>query len=78
MKYLMNPLMKVMSYHLQKRGILTIYWVCNYDNDFARAMKLGANGIMTDNPATLNDYLKEHYKNPEVEHVKVSISDQDK
>jgi glycerophosphoryl diester phosphodiesterase len=67
MKYIANPLMKLMSYHLRKRGILTFYWVCNYENDFKKAIDHGACGIMTDNPATLSNYLEAYHKKLEEE-----------
>lgn len=62
MRYIGNPLMKILSYHFQKRGILTFYWVCNYDDDFRKAISHGANGIMTDNPATLSTFIEKYHK----------------
>ncbi|MCB0370212.1 MAG: hypothetical protein KDD45_12505 [Bdellovibrionales bacterium] len=53
-----NPLMGIIAEHLRKRGIITIYWVANCKDDFERAIKYGAGGIMTDNPAELHEYLE--------------------
>ena len=57
MKAVGNPLMGLLAYHLRKRGIMTHYWVANCEDDFRRAIKYGASGIMTDNPPLLKDYL---------------------
>lgn len=54
-----NYIARIMAYHLRKRGVMTYYWVCNSYDDFSRAMKFGANGIMTDNPPLLAKYLAE-------------------
>ena len=57
LKYLGNPMMSLLSYHLKKRGIPTFYWVGNCLDDFRRAQKLGASGVMTDCPSLLHDHL---------------------
>lgn len=44
--------------HLQQRGIKVIYWVLNSDEDFHTAFKLGVDGVMTDSPSLLTNYLK--------------------
>lgn len=44
--------------HLKKRGILTFFWILNSEEDFARAVSIGASGIMTDRPTVLTAYLK--------------------
>ena len=49
--------MGLLGYHLRKRGIMTYFWVANYEGDFQRAYNYGASGIMTDNPPLLNKYL---------------------
>ena len=64
MRFVANPLMRIMNYHLRKRGILTFYWVCNYDADFRKAINHGASGIMTDNPATLHNFIEANCKKP--------------
>lgn len=51
------PLCALLAYHLRKRGILTMFWVCNSCEDFERAIKYGASGIITDNPELLDQYL---------------------
>ena len=38
---------------------MTFYWVANCEDDFKRATKYGASGIMTDNPPELKKYLDE-------------------
>ena len=58
LRYLGNPLMGLLSYHLRQRGIPTFYWVGNSLEDFRRATRYGASGIMTDCPALLHDYLE--------------------
>jgi glycerophosphoryl diester phosphodiesterase len=50
----MNLLIWPLISHLRKRGIMTIYWVCNYEEDFKRAINYGACGIMTDDPPLLD------------------------
>lgn len=59
---LMSP---VLFNHLKKRGIQTYLWVLNDEQQFTRAFRLGANGIMTDFPTKLTQYLENHpqYKN---------------
>ena len=52
-----NILMGLLAYHLRLRGIMTVYWVCNCEDDFRRAIKYGASGIMTDSPELLHNYL---------------------
>ena len=54
-----SPLMGLLGYHLRKRGIMTYFWVANCEDDFKRATKYGASGIMTDNPPELKKYLDE-------------------
>jgi len=45
--------------HLQQRGIKVIYWVLNADKDFdAVFTHAGADGVMTDAPHLLTNYLK--------------------
>jgi len=43
--------------HLQKRGIKVIYWVLNTESEFEQAFSLGADGVMTDYPTRLRQYL---------------------
>ncbi|CAG5125819.1 unnamed protein product [Candidula unifasciata] len=53
-KLLMRP---ALIKHLDKRGIQTYLWVLNREEDFERAFKLGAAGVMTDRILLLKDYL---------------------
>ena len=55
---LTNPLMGLLAYHLRKRGIMTYFWVANCEDDFKRAFKYGASGIMTDDPPLLKEFLE--------------------
>ncbi|KAK7088555.1 lysophospholipase D GDPD1-like [Littorina saxatilis] len=43
--------------HLEKRGIQTYLWVLNSEEEFERAFKIGATGVMTDFPTMLKDFL---------------------
>ena len=45
--------------HLQKRGILVIWWVLNDPKDFKEALEKQVNGIMTDVPSVCKKYLDE-------------------
>lgn len=44
-------------HHLERRGIQTYLWVLNEEQDWDRAFKLGAVGVMTDFPTRLSNYL---------------------
>ncbi|XP_053375466.1 lysophospholipase D GDPD1-like [Mercenaria mercenaria] len=46
--------------HLDKRGIQTYLWVLNEEDDWGRAFKLGATGVMTDFPSKLAEYIRKH------------------
>jgi glycerophosphoryl diester phosphodiesterase len=61
----MNVLIQPLVSHLRKRGIMTFYWVCNCEEDFKRAIKYGASGIMTDDPLLLDQYLEKIYQKEE-------------
>lgn len=54
---LMSP---ILFHHLRRRGIQTYLWVLNDEADFDRAFKLGADGVMTDFPTKLKNYLDNH------------------
>ncbi|EAR94915.2 glycerophosphodiester phosphodiesterase (macronuclear) [Tetrahymena thermophila SB210] len=47
-----------LNQHLNKRGILVFYWVLNKEQDFIRCAKTCPNGIITDKPTHLKEYLK--------------------
>jgi len=57
-----NWVAKPLIWHLKKRGIMTMFWVCNEEEHFERAIRLGAQGIMTDDPYLLSAYLKKKGK----------------
>ncbi|KAK4011937.1 lysophospholipase D GDPD1 [Daphnia magna] len=44
--------------HLNKRGIPTYAWVLNTENEFQVAFNAGVNGIMTDYPTKLRNFLR--------------------
>ncbi|XP_072326005.1 lysophospholipase D GDPD1 isoform X2 [Scyliorhinus torazame] len=44
--------------HLKARGIQVYIWVLNDKEDFERAFKLGATGVMTDYPIQLKEFLE--------------------
>ena len=43
--------------HLQRRGILVFVWVLKDDEDYERAYRLGADGVLSDFPAKLRNFL---------------------
>jgi len=43
--------------HLQRRGMYVFVWVLNDDEDYERAYRLGADGVMTDFPTKLRSFL---------------------
>ncbi|XP_072044481.1 lysophospholipase D GDPD1-like [Amphiura filiformis] len=49
----------IMFRHLQRRGIVVYLWVLNYEDEWERAIKVGANGIMTDYPTQLKNFMEE-------------------
>uniref|UniRef100_T1J2N3 GP-PDE domain-containing protein n=1 Tax=Strigamia maritima TaxID=126957 RepID=T1J2N3_STRMM len=53
---------KALFEHLNKRGIQTYLWVLNEEEEFERAFRLKATGVMTDYPTRLREYLD---KNPQ-------------
>jgi glycerophosphoryl diester phosphodiesterase len=44
--------------HLQARNIKVIYWVLNSEEEFAQAFDAGADGIMTDAPGKLMEFVR--------------------
>ena len=58
--------------HLKKRGIPTYIWVLNREEDFERAFRLGASGVMTDYPTLLNEFLKQNPQYLKDDEVKYS------
>ncbi|KAK7483714.1 hypothetical protein BaRGS_00025035 [Batillaria attramentaria] len=55
---LMRP---ALIHHLEKRGIQTYLWVLNSEEEFERAFRIGATGVMTDFPTMLRDYLDQKH-----------------
>ncbi|XP_038059467.1 lysophospholipase D GDPD1-like isoform X1 [Patiria miniata] len=49
----------VLFRHLQRRGIKVYVWVLNYETQWDRAMSKGVDGIMTDYPVKLAEYMRE-------------------
>ena len=49
---------RLLIWHLQRRGIATIVWSYDNDEDFADAFALGVDGVMTDSPAKLRRFLE--------------------
>ena len=56
---LMSPMLFL---HLQKRGVTTYLWVLNTDQQFQRAFNLGVQGVMTDYPSQLRQFLDKKRK----------------
>lgn len=52
----------LLFHHLRARGIEVYLWVLNSEDEFKRAFRSGASGVMTDYPQLLAKFLKE---NPE-------------
>jgi len=53
----MNFVSPPLFWHLHQRGIITMYWVLNAHQDFDACANQGVNGIMTDMPTLLREYL---------------------
>jgi len=45
--------------------VKTYLWVLNDEDEYARALKYGASGIMTDFPSRLSQYLNHHHNHNE-------------
>lgn len=48
--------------HLQRRGIQVYLWVLNEDEHFEKAFKLPIDGVMTDFPTKLNNFLSSNIR----------------
>ena len=48
--------------HLEKRGVTTYLWVLNNEDQFERAFNLGVQGVMTDFPSKLKQFLEKKRK----------------
>jgi len=53
---LMSPLL---FRHLKSRGVYTYLWVLNNEEEYEKAFRIGATGIMTDYPSRLRKFLDE-------------------
>jgi glycerophosphoryl diester phosphodiesterase len=56
---LLNIVTWPLIWHLKRRGVMSFAWVCNSRESFDRAVRGGFQGIMTDDPILLDQYLKE-------------------
>ncbi|KRZ45738.1 U4/U6 small nuclear ribonucleoprotein Prp31 [Trichinella pseudospiralis] len=54
-KLLLNPLL---FKHLKKRGMQIFLWVLNTPEEFEHAFRVGTDGIITDYPTLLSDFIK--------------------
>jgi glycerophosphoryl diester phosphodiesterase len=54
----MNFISKPLIWHLKRRGIMTYGWVCNTQESLERANWMGVQGIMSDEPFMLDEYVK--------------------
>lgn len=54
---------RFMFRHLQRRGLQVYLWVLNDNAEFARALQFGVDGIMTDYPTKLRQFLDNHQNN---------------
>jgi hypothetical protein len=56
---LLNTLTKPLIWHLKQRGVMSFGWVCNTMEAMDNAVRAGFQGIMTDDPEILGEYLRE-------------------
>ena len=55
----LNRLTTGYTAHLERRGVLNVFWVVNCDDEVALAANVsGVRGIMTDRPAAVAKYLE--------------------
>lgn len=48
----------LVSWHMNRRGIPVVFWVLNSNKDWELGIKMRANGLMTDFPSRLKQFLK--------------------
>jgi glycerophosphoryl diester phosphodiesterase len=53
-----KPVVPLINWHLNRRGIPIFYWTLNTENDYEYAVQLGCNGIMTDRISLLKTFLE--------------------
>lgn len=58
----MSPMLKVLNWHLKRRGTAVVYFCVNEEEDVDYAVKLGANGIIADNPLEMSNYIKTKFE----------------
>lgn len=56
---IINILTKPLIWHFKRRGILSFGWVCNTTEAFENAVNGGFQGIMTDDPFVLQEFVKQ-------------------
>jgi glycerophosphoryl diester phosphodiesterase len=49
---------KSMVNHFKRRGLFVYYWVLNTEDEFREAIDLGINGIITDYPTRLINFIE--------------------
>ena len=47
---------RVLFWHLRRRGVRVVVFVCNREEEFREAERYGVDGIMTDFPSRLKEY----------------------
>lgn len=51
--------MKILLFHMKRRGIIPLFWVMNNEEEFQTAHDLGAMGIVTDYPVAAMKYFRQ-------------------
>ena len=51
-------IMKIILFHIKRRGIIPMFWVLNKENEFISAYNYGASGIITDYPVKALKYFQ--------------------
>ena len=52
------PFIALLNWHLKRRGIVVFYWTVNSIKDVETSLKLGAQGVITDKPEFIKEYLE--------------------
>lgn len=48
---------KLIVWHMNRRGIPVVFWVLNCEEDWNKGIRMGANGLMTDYPSRMKEFL---------------------
>jgi hypothetical protein len=56
----MNFASKPLIGHLKRRGVMTFGWVCNTEEAMERARWMGVQGIMSDEPYFLKEFVEKY------------------